>query len=223
MEILVSVIWTIASIVGLIGWILMLIAGFKRSVWWGLGIFLLLPIVGVIFAIKYWEDARLGCLLQIGATVVFFALMAMFTQQMMSMMGDDDMRALMQDVERQNQQQGGAGTATVQALPDTNTPAETESTAESATVESQPNPETMPQRQVTRRQFAFQDTDFDYLPSEVGTRVRIRTKDGREHEGVVLSAASDAVVLRKRIGGGTMEFTVKKSDAANVQVYEELQ
>ena len=85
----------------------------------------------------------------------------MFTQQMMSMMGDDDMRALMQDVERQNQQQGGAGTATVQALPDPNTPAETESTAESAAVESQPNPETMPQRQVTRRQFAFQDTDFD--------------------------------------------------------------
>ena len=46
----------------------------------------------------------------------------------------------------------------------------------------------MPQRQVTRRQFAFQDTYFDYLPSKVGTRVRIRTKDGREHEGVVLSA-----------------------------------
>jgi hypothetical protein len=214
MEILVSVAVTIVWVISLVGGLLMLIAGFKRNVWWGLAMLFVGPIGMLFFAIKYWEEARLGCLIQIAATAVIVALAFTFPQLLVAMYAEQGFGGLAPSPAVSTQDGASSNSTAVQPLP---VPSETPAAAITPPKAAEPKPDP------TRKQHAFQDIDFDYLPSEVGRKIRIRTIDGREHEGVVVSAEATSVVLRKRIRGGTMEFSVKKKDVASVEVYEELQ
>ena len=214
MEILVSAVVAIVWVISLVGWLLMLIAGFKRNVWWGLAILFFGPFGMLFFAIKHWQEARLGCLIQIAATAVIVALAFTFPQLLAAIYAEQGFGERAPSPVVSTQDSASSNSTAVQPLP---APGETSAAAIT------PPKTAKPKAQPKRKQYAFQDTDFDYLPSEVGSKIRILTIDGREHEGVVVSAESTSVVLRKRIRGGTMEFSVKKKNAASVQVYEELQ
>ncbi|MEM7408084.1 MAG: hypothetical protein AAF458_22540 [Pseudomonadota bacterium] len=206
METLLNVVLTVLWVVSVIGWLLMLIAGFKRSVWWGLGIFFLVIPVGIIFAIKYWEDAKLGCLLQLIPWGIIVAVLAIFWTTI-SAMFMQDMAAEMERLESGQGQAAVAGGGVVVAEP--------EPEPEPAKAEKPKPPE--------RTRYEFQDTDFDFLPGSMGARVRIVTKDGREHVGEVTGYSGDTVKIRKRMSAGTFEFGVRKADAKIVQIYEAVQ
>ncbi len=50
---------TLLSLVTLGAFIWLLVLGFQRHIFWSIAIFVLAPITGLAFAIKYWADARI--------------------------------------------------------------------------------------------------------------------------------------------------------------------
>ena len=56
----------------LVGGIWLLVVAFQESIWWGIGS-LLLPIVGLIFVILHWQEAKKPFLIQLGG-VAFMIL-----------------------------------------------------------------------------------------------------------------------------------------------------
>lgn len=61
MEIPVGIALIVGSIILLIGLLILLIQAFKQSALWGLAV-LLIPFAGIVFAIRFWEQARNGFL-----------------------------------------------------------------------------------------------------------------------------------------------------------------
>ena len=79
MAVLGMLLMLVGGIVSLIGGVMLLIEAFKVSVLWGLGS-LFIPFVVLVFAIKYWDEAKTGFLLNIAGTfgcIIAMVLMAM--------------------------------------------------------------------------------------------------------------------------------------------------
>ena len=62
----------IGFLIIVVGSILMLLAGFRTSVLWGLGMMFTQGIVTLIFLITHWEDAKLPFLIQLGGGAIAF-------------------------------------------------------------------------------------------------------------------------------------------------------
>ena len=210
MDTLITVICNIVLIIGFIGWILLLIAGFKRSVWWGLGIFLVWPVC-IVFAIKYWEEARVGCLMSLASSLVGAAIAAMYWDSMSALVG----------VMENDSSSYSASASNTTGSDRSNSSLSVQISTVDSEQESDAEPEIAPRKVPVK--YAFQDTDFDFLAGQIGGRIRIVTKDGRKHEGQILGVAGDAVKIRKRASGGTIDFKVYKRDVKTVQIYEQLQ
>lgn len=79
----VTLIISLASVVSLIGYIWLVVVGFKRSVLWGILVLLFSPLTAIIFAAMNWFDAKKAFLLYIIPTVIILASFGyMFTQGM---------------------------------------------------------------------------------------------------------------------------------------------
>jgi len=59
-----SLLTALAGIAYLVGFIWLVVLGFKKSVWWGLGN-LLVPFVALIFGIIHWAEAKTPLLLYV--------------------------------------------------------------------------------------------------------------------------------------------------------------
>jgi hypothetical protein len=62
--------FTLASVLGLVGYIWLTVVAFKRSVPWGLLVLLFSPITAIIFALTNWFDARKPFLIYIASFVL---------------------------------------------------------------------------------------------------------------------------------------------------------
>jgi len=60
----------VAMILSAVGGIWLLVVAFKESVWWGLGS-LLLPFVGLIFAIMHWQVAKRPFLISLAGGILW--------------------------------------------------------------------------------------------------------------------------------------------------------
>lgn len=216
MESLIQLIMVVIYIVSFVGWVLLLIAGFRTTVWWGLGILLLTPIVGLIFAIKYWERARLGCLLQLIPIPIAIVLALVFGQQVASIVGDEAMEASMQmespvpvdsssDSDSSGSVSSGSGSDAGGGSPDV-----------SAATEPTPTPAPVARRQAPS--FQFREFRVEELPSAIGKSVRVDLTDGRERNGKLLSIDDGTLRLEQRSSGGTMEFPVRVDQVKRILV-----
>jgi FtsH-binding integral membrane protein len=64
MEILSIILICIGVIIGLVFGIQLLILAFRTSIWWGLG-YIFVPLVGLIFVIVHWSEAKKPFLLSL--------------------------------------------------------------------------------------------------------------------------------------------------------------
>jgi hypothetical protein len=220
MDTVFTIVYGIASIVGLIGWVLLLIAGFKRSVWWGLGIFFIWPIC-IVFAIKYWDEARAGCLVSLVSGVMAVGIVLAYWDSMAAMVEMMDPSRAQQSSSFDNNISNSVSTTTSSSGSSNRTSSSVAPSSATQTSDDDVEPKKPVRRSATK--FAFQDTDFDFLGGQIGSRVKLITKDGRTHDGQVLGVSGDAVQIRKRASGGTIDFKVYKRDVKTVQVYERLQ
>lgn len=61
-------------LVSFVGYIWLVVRAFKKEVLWGFGVLLLSPIVAVVFAVKYWREAKKPFLVYITSSVAAFAV-----------------------------------------------------------------------------------------------------------------------------------------------------
>ena len=59
----------LGGILCIVGGIWLLVVAFKTSVWWGLGS-LLIPVVGIVFAIMHWQAAKTPFLIYLVGVVL---------------------------------------------------------------------------------------------------------------------------------------------------------
>ena len=65
---MIALYW-IGVVLALVGFIWLVVVAFKKSVWWGLGT-LIVPFVGLIFAIMNWQTAKTPFLVYLGGVVL---------------------------------------------------------------------------------------------------------------------------------------------------------
>jgi hypothetical protein len=74
---------TVLMIVGILGMIIggvgMLMAGFRESMLWGIGM-LLIPLVSLIFVVTHWEDAKKPFIIQVVGWLLMAAGMVLRQQ-----------------------------------------------------------------------------------------------------------------------------------------------
>jgi hypothetical protein len=70
MEILSSALFLIGGIVAVVGWLWLSWVALQESVLWGLGT-LVIPLVGLVFAILHWQEAKAAFLTCIAGNVLF--------------------------------------------------------------------------------------------------------------------------------------------------------
>jgi hypothetical protein len=59
----------VGGVVGLVGFIWLVVVAFKESILWGIGC-LLVPCVGIVFAIMNWEKAKKPFLIGLGGSLL---------------------------------------------------------------------------------------------------------------------------------------------------------
>ena len=46
----------VGAVISMVGLVFLLVAAFQEGMWWGVGILLLPPVVGLVFAVRYWRS-----------------------------------------------------------------------------------------------------------------------------------------------------------------------
>jgi hypothetical protein len=65
-----SALYYLGMVLGLVGFIWLVVVAFKKSVWWGLGT-LIVPFVGLIFAIMNWQTAKTPFLVYLAGVILY--------------------------------------------------------------------------------------------------------------------------------------------------------
>jgi hypothetical protein len=66
-----TALYYLGAILSIVGWIWLVVVAFKTGVWWGLGT-LFIPLVGLIFAIMHWSEAKVPFLVSIVGSVLLY-------------------------------------------------------------------------------------------------------------------------------------------------------
>lgn len=84
----------VVGLIALVAFVLLIIAGFKRSVLWGI-VVLLIPLGTLIYALKYWQEVKKPFLVFFSANMVSYAIFYYFFSQI----GGMDMINMAQKIE----------------------------------------------------------------------------------------------------------------------------
>lgn len=77
---IINTLFFAVGLIALVAFVLLMIAGFKRSLWWGLAL-LFLPFTTLIYAIKYWQEVKKPFLVYVGSNTLSIAIVGfVFTQ-----------------------------------------------------------------------------------------------------------------------------------------------
>lgn len=69
MEMIGGILQMLGGLLGLVGHIWIVVLGFQKSPWWGIGC-LIVPCVNIVFAIQNWAEAKTPFLIYVGGIVV---------------------------------------------------------------------------------------------------------------------------------------------------------
>lgn len=214
------VIGSLAGLLTLAGGLLLVVAGFKRSVAWGL-CNLLVPFAVLVFVIKYWRESRLGFALVMTGMLVNIALVAVTWRDLSEVMIADEGHQAQLDAiiraEGGRPAAPGAPPADRPAVGDESVPTEAPDEVSGEASDEGPDETAAPP---VRARYAFQETDIDFLPAVVGQAVRVEVRGGREHAGVLREVNADLIRIEVRMSGGSAEFNILKSDIERVLVRE---
>lgn len=224
---------TLASLVGiilLISYIWLAVVAFQRRVLWGVLVLLFSPITAIIFAFKYWLEAKKPFLVYIVCFTLFFAYAGyMFVRmggpEMLDMADrikhgeftEEDAFDFMKDtldrmdssglLDAQEKRDLAKMQATFSALKDdyqlSQDGLKDPSAAAPASLPSPRIPQTHPYE---RPRLTYQDVPLSGLTAFINRPIRVFDRQGREHNVTLLGMEDGDLKLRKNVAGGTFDF-----------------
>ncbi len=234
----------LASLVGIIllaSYIWLAVVAFRRRVLWGVLVLLLSPITAVIFAAKYWVEAKEPFLL----FMVCFTLYFSYTGYIFVHMGGPEMFDMADRMERGEfteedafnfiedtmDRMGSSGLLDAQekqdlaemqtmlnALKEDYQRPQAESndrfTADPAPESSRPTPQNYPYE---RPRLTYQDVPLPGLTTLINMPIRVFDRQGREHNVTLLGVEDGNLKLRKNIGSGTFDYELPNAKIERIQ------
>jgi hypothetical protein len=220
----------VAAIASTVFSIWLLAVAFRRHVLWGLAS-LFLPFAVIVFAIKYWEEARRPFLYSLGtglaASFLFIAAAFMgvgaASEHLAERMNEDRVGEMPNLPSPEEQEDGSRG-----ASAETSGESEVETVAPSGRVDNrQPLPVILPPQDARTdgervlgvfRYDAADITREGYVPVSlgeadraVGRFAKVLESDGQAHRGELVRADAQGVELQRFVGGGTVVYRVPAS------------
>ncbi len=238
----VALITLLVSLLALGSFIWLVVIAFKQRVLWGVLVLLLSPIAAVVFGITCWRAAKKPFLaylvsLVAGVGAAGYAFVALGGSQMVDvaqrveqgqyseqeamafieqtmgdmedsgMLSDEDQRELDRMQEMFEEIKQGSESPAIGHYEENEPPEDI-----TATEEVEPEPETAAVR------YAYRDVDVAELVPYVRNPVKVTTRDGRQHQAILLSMNADRITLQKKISGGKFDFEILTSKIARIQV-----
>jgi hypothetical protein len=241
---LTAILIILAILVGLVGFaasIWLVAIAFRRSALWGLGV-LFVPFVGLVYAIKFWDEARKPFLIGLGsgvaAGVLFMTTVFTGATAVSNRLSHDLSEGMAKDLSAQTpkmNQRGGStepaatenrsleSSAPLRAAP-AGRIAETRTDVASALPQ---DPDVFPARNAkeaaNRRPAPPYDpdrvTDDGFAPLAlrdsswaVGRAVKIVARSGQTHRGQLLGVGPKGYELEQTFGGGTVRVEFRDSE-----------
>jgi hypothetical protein len=70
--------------------------------------------------------------------------------------------------------------------------------------------------------YGFRIVSLADLPFHAKSRIKVRTRDGREHVGELVKVNKDSLTLRKRMSGGQFDFDVSTRGITEIKVWGQI-
>jgi len=221
-------------------WVLVL--SYRESMTWGL-ISTFVPFGAVAFAVKFWTESR-RAVIPCAAALVFATVcgLGFSISKVNTNLGVDsggaDLWADSSGFEAMTDTNSSAF-ETSNATPDSESIESTEmssSAGESTETDDVPQEDSTPQEDSALEQLADSAASnvvtptpnsrrgrrhsvvpLEQLPELEGERAALILKDGERVFGIIEQVGSSKVVIRKIVGGGSILFTLRRSDIAEIQ------
>jgi len=204
-------------IVAFVGYIMILIAAFRESAMWGLGV-LFIPLVVLIYAIMFWEDAKRGFLLYVGGVGGVFLVGVLAAMAIPAMVQPSDF----EELESWEQAEGGdwdewdddaSETTEVRPTRIPPTPAPTQTPYISRLL---PTSTPSSERFVAPRPTVFV-LSTQTAGERIGWLMEVVTTDGREFQGTLIGVNDELLQFEQHVGGGSVIFPVRKDEVATLR------
>ncbi len=211
------VLFLLATLVSTVGTVALLIAAFRVGVGWGLAV-LFLPFANIVFAVKYWDKAKLGILLQLGGTAL--ATVAVFAFGLGAVMAGRGGGFEGSDLPMF----GGAVEPTPAASPATPTPPPAPEPAPTVYLPEALVDYTPAARPVMPRPTVGPEEEFvltlQNASQRVGWTMRVTTTDGRTFEGDLRSVDDRSMTFERRLNTGSMTFPIPIADIQKLELVQ---
>jgi hypothetical protein len=209
------VLFLVAAGVSTVGSLILLIAAFRVSVGWGFAV-LLLPFANIVFAVKHWDKAKLGILLQVaGVALVTVAVFAFGLDAVMAGRGGGFEGNEMPSF-------GGAVEPSPTAPPPTPTAPPTPEPAPTVYLPEALLDYTPAARPVMPRPTVGPEEDFvltlQNASQRVGWTMKVTTTDGRYFEGTLLAIDGRSMTFERRLNTGSMIFPIPIADIQKLEL-----
>ena len=234
----------LASLVGIVllaSYIWLAVVAFKRRILWGVGVLLLSPITAIIFAFKYWLEAKKAFLVYIVSFTLYFAytgylfvhlggpeMLDMADRIEQGQLTEEDAMDFMQNTIDRMETSGLLDAQEKQDLvemqkifnelkgdyPDSQANVTKSSTTEVTSTTSVPAPQTRPYE---RPRLTYQDVALSELATFINMPIRVFDRQGREHNVTFLGMENGSLKLRKSLAGGTFDFALSNAKIERVQ------
>lgn len=250
MEIPVGIALIVGSIILLIGLLILVIQAFKQSPLWGLAV-LLIPFAGIVFAVRFWEEARNGFLVfVVGLLITGVAFYGggekeiqaekhlEKVDEVLDKAGVDVSRIPVPEAATEkvaeilekrpgNIEVPNQAAAEAQGIDTEKDIYAQEAEEEEAGVIIEPlSPEPQvasPEAQLTTVKMSLQPVARKRLPDYIGYDMRVHLAGGEIEEGVLdsLSTTGDSLSLRQRVSAGEITYEYPFSKIEWLEVFAE--
>lgn len=232
---------SLISIVLLVSYVWLAVVAFKQRVLWGVLVVLLSPITAIIFAVKYWVEAKKPFLIFIVCFTLNFAYLGyMFVHmggpEMLEMadrmengdFAEEDALNFIEDTMARMDTSGLLDAQEKRDLAEMQTMLDTfkaDSQRPQAEVNDPPKVDPAPQSRPAapqkhpyeRPRLTYQDVKTFELASFINTPIRVFDQQGREHNVTLLGVEDEGLKLRKNVSGGTFDFNLSNSNIERIQ------
>lgn len=231
MALLLWMLLAVGGLVSLIGWILLLVAAFRQSVGWGLAIFFLgfLVVPVIVFAVKFWPDARPGVLASLAGgvlvTVGWIVGAGALAGAMLAESGQPDLSEAASEIPT------GPPVAEEGAYEPSPSPTVTSTPTPRREIDPVPPRPTLgvaplsaearairEHKQRMRDQAWGREASWTELADHIGQTIEVHKVSGDSFRAELRAADEASIELEQRVGGGALRFTLSRAAVRQVRV-----